>query len=415
MASGSLLRALDSHKIGREVPMLANRIPDIQAALAEAELDGWFFAVFQANDPISLDLLGLADKSLVTRRCYYVVPRQGEPRKLVSTLEPAMLDHLPGGKALYTTWQQHRQQLEHLVRDCGRLAAQYSPRNEIPSVSRLDAGTAELLVSFGCELVSAADLAQRFAAVWTPEQLEGHRRANVHLHRIALEAFSMVSAHLGADRAIDEYRVQRFILEAFDQAGLHTEAEPIIGVNEHSADPHFEPTPETASPIRRGDFLLIDLWAKEKGPGSVYADITWCGVCADAPTDRQEEIWRIVRDARDAGIRLVQERWPATPVHGFEVDDATRNVIRQAGYGDAFFHRTGHSTATKGQGQAGNMDNLETHDTRRLIAMTGFSIEPGIYLPGEFGVRSEVNIALTPTAAEVTGGAPQRELLRLLP
>ena len=395
--------------------MLANRIPAIQAALVEAELDGWFFAVFQANDPISLDLLGLADRSLVTRRCYYVVPSQGEPRKLVSTLEPAMLDHLPGTKALYTTWQQHRQQLELLVRDCGRLAAQYSPRNEIPSVSRLDAGTAELLTSFGCSLRSAADLAQRFAAVWTPDQLEGHRRANAHLHRIALEAFALVSAHLGADRSIDEYRVQRFILEAFDQCGLHTEADPIIGVNEHSADPHFEPTPETASPIRRGDFLLIDLWAKEKAAGSVYADITWCGVCAEAPTDRQEEIWRIVRDARDAGIELVQERWPSTPVHGFEVDDATRNVIRKAGYGDAFFHRTGHSIGIKDHGQGANMDNLETHDTRRLIAMTGFSIEPGIYLAGEFGVRSEVNIALTPTAAEVTGGAPQRDLLRLLP
>ncbi len=184
--------------------MLANRIADIQAALAEADLDGWFFAAFQGNDPISLDLLGLADRPLVTRRCYYVVPRTGAPRKLVSTLEPAMLDHLPGSKALYTTWQQHREQIGRLVEGCGRLAAQYSPRNEIPNVSRLDAGTAELLAACGCELVSAADLAQRFAAVWTPEQLDGHRRANVHLHRIALEAFAMVSAHLGADRAIDE-------------------------------------------------------------------------------------------------------------------------------------------------------------------------------------------------------------------
>ncbi|MEO8276113.1 MAG: M24 family metallopeptidase [Thermoanaerobaculia bacterium] len=396
--------------------MLANRILEIQAALVEAELDGWFFAVFQSNDPISSDLLGLANKALVTRRCYYVVPSHGEPRKLVSTLEPAMLDHLPGTKAVYTTWQQHRQQLELLVRDCGRLAAQYSPRNEIPTVSRLDAGTAELLTSFGCALRTSADLAQRFAAVWNQEQLEGHRRANVHLHRIAREAFALVSAHLGAERTIDERRVQQFILEAFEQAGLHTEAPPIVGVNEHSADPHFEPAAEGSSPIRRGDFLLIDLWAKEKKSAeSVYADITWCGVCADAPTDRQEEIWRIARDARDAGIQLVQERWPSTPIHGFEVDDATREVIRVAGYGDAFYHRTGHSIGIKDHGQGANMDNLETHDTRRLIAMTGFSIEPGIYLAGEFGVRTEVNIALTPTTAEVTGGAAQHDLLRLLP
>jgi len=394
--------------------MLAERIPEIQSALVDEELDGWFFAVFQGNDPISLDLLGLGEKSLVTRRCYYLVPRQGEPRKLVSTLEPAMLDHLPGSKLLYTTWQQHRQQLEHLVRDCRRLAAQYSPKNEIPNVSRLDAGTAELLASFGVQLSSAAELAQRFAAVWTPGQLAGHRRANVHLHRIAKEAFARVADHLRDGRPIDEYAVQRFILESFDRAGLWAEAEPIIGVNAHAADPHFEPTPETASPIRRGDFLLIDLWAKEKEAGSVYADITWCGVCAPSPADRHEEIWRIVRDARDAGIRLVQERWPRTPIRGYEVDDATRAVIREAGYADAFYHRTGHSIGVKDHGQGANMDNLETHDTRRLIAMTGFSIEPGIYLAGEFGVRSEVNIALTAEAAEVTGGEPQRELLRLL-
>ena len=394
--------------------MLAERIPEIQAALAEAEVDGWLFAVFQGNDPISLDLLGLSGRALVTRRCYYLVPRQGEPRKLVSGLEPAMLDHLPGGKSAYTTWQQHREQLELLVRDCRRLAAQYSPKNELPTCSRLDAGTAELLAAFGVQLVSSADLAQRFAAVWTPAQLESHRRANTHLHRIVAEAFAEVAAALKAGRPVDEHGVQQFILRAFDQAGLTTEAEPIVGVNAHAADPHYEPTPETSWPVRPGDFLLIDLWAKEKTPDAIYGDITWCGVCAPAPTDRQQEIWTIARDARDAGIELVAARWPRTPIRGYEVDDAVREVIRRSGYGDFFIHRTGHSIGTKDHGQGANMDNLETHDSRRLLAMTGFSIEPGIYLPGEFGVRTEVNIALTPAAAEVTGGEPQRELLRLL-
>jgi len=394
--------------------MLAERIPEIQAALAEAEVDGWLFAVFQGNDPISLDLLGLSGRALVTRRCYYLVPRQGEPRKLVSGLEPAMLDHLPGGKSAYTTWQQHREQLELLVRDCRRLAAQYSPKNELPTCSRLDAGTAELLAAFGVQLVSSADLAQRFAAVWTPAQLESHRRANTHLHRIVAEAFAEVAAALKAGRPVDEHGVQQFILRAFDQAGLTTEAEPIVGVNAHAADPHYEPTPETSWPVRPGDFLLIDLWAKEKTPDAIYGDITWCGVCAAAPTARQQEIWTIARDARDAGIELVAARWPRTPIRGYEVDDAVREVIRRSGYGDFFIHRTGHSIGTKDHGQGANMDNLETHDSRRLLAMTGFSIEPGIYLPGEFGVRTEVNIALTPAAAEVTGGEPQRELLRLL-
>ncbi len=394
--------------------MLGAKIPEIQAALAEAELDGWLFTVFQGNDPISLDLLGLSGRALITRRCYYLVPRQGEPRKLVSTLEPAMLDHLPGAKGLYTTWQQHRQQLELLVRDCRRLAAQYSPKNELPTCSRLDAGTAELLASFGVQLATSADLAQRFAAVWTPEQLESHRRANVHLHRIVREAFALVADRLRAEQPLDEHAVQQFILGAFDRAGLHTEAEPIVGVNAHAADPHFEPTAATAWPIRTGDLLLIDLWAKEKAADSIYADITWCGVCAAAPTDRQQEIWSIVAAGRDAGIELVRSRWPRMPIRGYEVDDAVREVIRRAGYGDAFIHRTGHSIGTKDHGQGANMDNLETHDTRKLLAMTGFSIEPGIYLPGEIGVRSEVNIALTAEAAEVTGGEPQRELLRLL-
>jgi Xaa-Pro aminopeptidase len=394
--------------------MLESRIGEIQAALDDGELDGWLFAVFQGNDPISLDLLGLSGRGLVTRRCYYLIPRQGEPRRLVHDLEPGMLDHLPGTKDRYRTWQEHRQAVDQLVRDCRRLAAQYSPKNELPSVSRLDAGTADLLAASGVELVSSAELVQRFAAVWTSGQLAGHRRACEHLHRIVREAFGVVSTHLRAGEPIDEHAVQRFILDAFDHAGLHTEADPIVGVNAHAADPHYEPTAETSSPIRPGDFLLVDLWAKEKPPESVYADITWCGVCAPAPTDRQEEIWRLARDARDAGIALVRERWPATPIRGFEVDDAVRDVIRAGGYGERFIHRTGHSIGIQDHGQGANMDNLETHDTRRLIAMTGFSIEPGIYLPNEFGVRTEVNIVLSDSLAEVTGGEPQRDLLRLL-
>jgi Xaa-Pro aminopeptidase len=395
--------------------MLAERIPEIQSALAEAGLDGWFFACFQQNDPIGLDLLGLSGEGkLVTRRCYYLVPAQGEPRKLVHALEPAMLDHLPGGKSVYLTWQKHREEIAKLVSGFGRLAAQYSPGNELPTVSRLDAGTAELVRAAGVELVSAADLAQRFAATWSDEQLAGHRRANVHLHRIAIEAFNRVAAALQRGEPIDEHAVQRFILDAFELAGLWTESDPIVGVNAHSADPHYQPGPGRSSPIREGDFLLIDLWAKEKQPGSVYADITWVGVCASSPTTRQQEVFSIVAAARDAGWNLVKSRYPRQPVRGFEVDDATREVIRQAGFGDLFIHRTGHSIGISDHGQGANMDNLETHDTRLLLPMTGFSIEPGIYISGDFGVRTEINVALTREGAEITGGEPQRELLRLL-
>jgi Xaa-Pro aminopeptidase len=395
--------------------MLAERIPAIQSALAEAGLDGWFFACFQLNDPVGLDLLGLSGEGkLVTRRCYYLIPRTGEPQKLVHDLEPAMLDHLPGSKSSYTTWQKNREELTKLVSGHKRLAAQYSPNNELPTISRLDAGTAELVRAAGVEIVSAADLAQAFAATWSPEQLAGHRRANVHLHRIALEAFARVGATLRRGDEIDEYAVQRFILDAFDQVGLWAESDPIVGVNAHSADPHYQPGPDKSSIIRTGDFLLIDLWAKEKTAGSVYADITWVGVCAASPADRHQEVFSIVAAARDAGWELVRSRYPHKPVRGFEVDDATRGVIQKAGYGDYFIHRTGHSIGITDHGQGANMDNLETHDTRQLLAMTGFSIEPGIYLPGDFGVRSEINVALTADAAEITGAEPQRELLRLL-
>jgi Xaa-Pro dipeptidase len=208
--------------------------------------------------------------------------------------------------------------------------------------------------------------------------------------------------------------VQRFILDAFEQAGIWAEADPIVGVNAHSADPHYQPGPDHSSPIQKGDFLLIDLWAKEKAAGSVYADITWCGVCAAAPTDKQQEVFGIVAGARDAAWELVRSRFPGKPVRGFEVDDAAREVIVKAGYGERFIHRTGHSIGTSDHGQGANMDNLETHDTRQLLPMTGFSIEPGIYLTDDFGVRSEINVALTEEGAEITGGEPQRELLRLL-
>lgn len=393
--------------------MLADRISEIQDALADADLDGWLFMCFQGNDPISLQFLGLTGK-LVSRRCYYLIRRDGEPRKMAHALEPAMLDHLPGGKSIYLTWQEHAQAFEELVEGTSRVAVQYSPGGQLPTVSRLDAGTAERLRELGADLVSSADLVQRFAATWTRDQLEGHRQSCRHLHEIAREAFRRVGDRLRSGEEADEYAIQRFILDRFTELDMVTESNPIVAVNAHSADPHYQPTADRTSPIREGDFLLIDLWAKGKAPESVYADITWCGVCAASPTERQQEIFDIVARARDAAVELVRSRYPTDPVHGYEVDDAAREVIRDAGYGEYFIHRTGHSIDTSDHGQGANMDNLETHDVRPLIPMTGFSIEPGIYLPGDFGVRSEINVALSPEGAEVTGGEPQRELIRVL-
>jgi Xaa-Pro dipeptidase len=389
------------------------RLPEIQQAIADAGADAWLFFCFQHNDPVSLDLLGVGGRHLVTRRCYYLIPRVGLPKKLNNRLEPAMLAHLPGDQAYYLTWREHAAELAQLVAGVQRLAAQYSPNNQLPNVSRLDAGTAEFLRGRGVELVSSAELVQRFAATWSPDQLAGHHRACKHLHEIVRAAFDRVFDKLRSGGEDDEYAVQQFIVEQFERVGLWGENEPIVGVNAHSADPHYQPGPGSSSPIKRGDFLLIDLFAKEKAEGSVYADITWCGVCAEATTERQEKIFRAVAGARDAALELVTSRYPGTTVRGFEVDDAARQVIVDAGYGEKFIHRTGHSIGISDHGQGANMDNLETHDTRPLLPMTGFSIEPGIYLEGDFGVRLEINVALTSERAEVTGGEPQRELLRL--
>jgi len=394
--------------------MLANQIENIQNALADEGADGWLFACFQNNDPVSLSLLGLTGDQLVTRRCYYLVPRTGEPRKLVHDLEPAMLDHLPGSKDRYLRWQEHRDGVKKLVSGISRLAVQYSPDGGLPTVSRLDLGTADLLRGAGCELVSSAELVQRFAATWSPEQLETHRRANRELHRIVLAAFDRVRSVLAAGDETHEYAIQQFLLEQFDAAGLTAESAPIVAIDAHAADPHYQPGPDRSSPIKPGNFLLIDLWAKEKAPGSIYADITWTGVCAATPEDRHQKIFDIVTRARDAALDLVRSRFPHQDVRGYEMDDAARNVIIEAGYGDKFIHRLGHSIDTSDHGQGANLDNLETHDTRRFIPMTGFSIEPGIYLPGDFGVRTEINVALTPDGVEVTGAEPQRELLRLM-
>ena len=395
--------------------MLADRIPEIQSALAEANLDGWLFLCFQQNDPVSLDMLGLsASGKFVSRRHYYLVPRTGQPRKLVHELEGGMLDELPGEGRSYLSWQSNREGLANLLRGVTRLAAQYSPDNALPAVSRLDAGTAEYLRSLGCELHSSADLVQRFAAVWSPEQLETHRYAQRELHRIVKEAFALVGSRLRAKTAISEYEVQRFILESFEHAGLWTEAEPNVSVNAHSADPHYQPSAAKSAPIVAGDFLLIDLWAKSKALGSVYGDITWCAVCAPSPSERQQEIFSVVARARDAAWELVRDAFGKRPLRGFEVDDAARRVIDAAGHGKYFFHRTGHSIGIQDHGQGANMDNLETHDTRVLLPMTGFSIEPGIYFPGDFGVRLEINVALAPEGPEITGAEPQRELVRIL-
>ena len=389
--------------------MDADRLHEIQHALQEETLDGWLFYDFRGSDPLAYRILGLDDTELSTRRWYYFIPAEGVPVGLVSSIEPYRLDRLPGPKLPFFTWQQHAERLAELLRNRRRIAMQYSPGNAIPYISRVDAGTIETIRQFGVEVVSAADLVQRFEAVWTQEQWQSHRRAATVVRQTVDAAFG----YLRDNAPVSEYQVQQFILDCFARHGLMTYYPPVVAANAHSADPHYTPTAEQTALIRPGDFVLIDLWAKE--PDGVYADITWTGFMGKVVPERYQEIFQFVREARDAAISFVKERVAGGQTFfGHEVDAASRSVIANAGYGDQFFHRTGHSIGTEVHGNGANMDGVETRDTRRVLPHTCFSVEPGIYLAGDFGVRSEVDVYVTENEAIVTGDPVQTEVIPIL-
>ena len=389
--------------------MDADRLREIQHALQEETLDGWLFYDFRGSDPLAYRILGLDETELSTRRWYYFIPAEGTPVGLVSSIEPYRLDRLPGPKRPFFTWQQHAERLTELLRNRQRIAMQYSPGNAIPYISRVDAGTIEAIRQRGVEVVSSADLVQRFEAVWTQEQWHSHRRAASVVRQTVDAAFGYLSDNV----PVSEYQVQQFILDCFARHGLMTYYPPVVAANAHSADPHYTPTAEQAALIRPGDFVLIDLWAKE--PDGVYADITWTGFMGKAVPERYQEIFQLVRAARDAAISFVQERVAGGQTFfGHEVDTASRSVITNAGYGDQFFHRTGHSIGTEVHGNGANMDGVETRDTRRVLPHTCFSVEPGIYLAGDFGVRSEVDVYITEKEAIVTGDPVQTEVIPIL-
>jgi Xaa-Pro dipeptidase len=396
------------------------RIAHVRAALRDAGVDGWLFAVFRGSDPIAPAIL-LLPEGHETRRWFYFVPAEGTPRKLVHAVEAGRLDALPGETASYVGWQALHERLREMLRGARRVAMQYSPMNAIPYVSRVDAGTVELVRSVGVEVVSSADLVQRFEAVWTPAQAEGHARAAAALRATIDAAFAEVRRALRGGR-LDEYRLQQFVLEEFGRRGLATDHPPIVAVDANSADPHYAPPRTGSAEIREGAVLELDIWAREAAvPDSVYADITWTAAVARTPSREHAAAFDLVREARDAGIALVTERVAAgRAVHGYEVDDAVRAVVRAAGLEDRFLHRTGHSIGRMVHGNGANIDNLETRDDRRLLPGTGFSIEPGVYFPGRFGVRSEIDMYIEPgdgaraPRAVVTGQPIQTAVVALL-
>ena len=393
---------------------IQQHVSEIQRALCDAEIDGWLFYDFRGSDPLAYRILQLDPTLHVTRRWYYWIPAQGIPVKLLHRIEPHVLDTLPGQTHYYVSWEQQRQILARLLAGGLRVAMQYSPLNAVPYVSRVDAGTIELIRSYEVEVVSAADLIQTFEARWTDRQLESHQFAATALRRIVDQTFGHVHNAVVHGRSLTEYGVQQFILARIREAGMVTSSAPIAAVNAHSADPHYGPAETGSAEVVRDALLLIDLWAKRAEAGSVYADITWTSYVGSTVPIKHREIFDLVRHGRDAALTFVQREIAAGHrPFGWEADDACRQIIQRGGYGDQFVHRTGHSIGEEVHGNGANIDSLETQDTRRLMPRTCFSIEPGIYLPGEFGIRSELDVYLTEREALVFGLPLQNELVPL--
>jgi Xaa-Pro dipeptidase len=391
------------------------RLDEIAIALGQAQLDGWLFYDFRLSDPLAYRILGLSEDGIATRRWFCYVPARGQPRAIVSAVEAHRLDPLAIEKIVYRSHDEMIAALRKVLDGARRIAMDYSPGCAIPYVSRVDAGTVEIVRAIGVEVVSAADLIQRFEATLTREQLASHHRAARALRLIVDETFSEISQLISEDRAVSEVSVQDSVMALFTARGLVTHAPPIVAINEHSADPHYGPTAKHDRAIRHGDFILLDLWAKESAPDSIYADFTWVAFAGDKVPDEHARVFRIVADARDATVDLVQRRVAADDVvSGREADRAARSVIEAAGFGDAFVHRTGHSIGREVHGTGANLDSLETLDDRTLIDKTCFSVEPGIYLPGKFGVRSELDMTIENGRAMVSGEPRQREIAVLL-
>ena len=383
----------------------------IQEALRENSLDGWLFFDHHRRDPLAYRILGIPDEIQPTRRWYYFVPSSGEPRKLVHRIESGALDSLPGEKSSYASWADQQEKLRKMLSGASRIAMQYSPHCAIPYVSLVDAGTLELIRTADLEIVSSADLIQLFEARWTAEQFNQHVEAGKLVDDTRRAAFELIRERLRAKEAVTEYEVQQFIRKRFKESGLFPDHGPIVAVNANASDPHYEPSRDRTAHIQPGDVVLIDLWAKLIQPQAVYYDVTWTGFCGESVPERVRNVFEIVRDARKAATEFVGKAVASgRQIAGFEVDDVCRGHIKQNGFAEFFFHRTGHSIGTEVHGTGANMDNLESHDERRIIPSTCFSVEPGIYLP-EFGIRSEVNVYVGKDFATVTGEEQQEMVL----
>lgn len=384
-------------------------LPAVQAALAEADVDGWLLYDSRGINPISQALMRA--EGLASRRMVAWIPRSGTPVAITHAIEPGSWVHWPAAwdRRVYSSWKSLESEIASLVRG-KRAAMEYSPGDAVPVVDRVPAGVVEMVRAAGATVVTSADLVTRFFAVWTQAQLESHRRAAEIIARIAKEAFARAGAAVRNGAPLAEHELMLWIQREFTANGLSTDHGPNVSATENAANPHYEPSPTHPRLLRSGDCVLIDLWAVE--PAGIYADQTWMASIG-APSPKLQQVWNVVREARDAAIALLRERVAARKtIRGADVDDAARGVIDRAGYGAAFTHRTGHSIDARAlHGSGPNLDNLETREERVLIPGVGFSIEPGVYLPGEFGVRTEVNAYMGEGELIITPNGIQRDLI----
>ncbi len=389
-------------------------IPAIQQVLRAEGIDGWLLTDFRNRDYLAYRLLGLNFEKMSSRRWYYYIPAKGEPKKVVSAVERQRLDSLPGKLIVYLSWKEQHTAIRKALGTRKKIAMQYSPKNNVPYVSLVDGGLIELIRSLGYRIVSSADLISRFVSVISEEGYRTHKEAAGVMDRIMEEAFAMIRAGVAGGSGVTELDVQNFIVKRFGEENLETYDPPMVGVNDHPADPHFDLSPENSRAFQKGDTVLIDMWAKKKVPGAIYYDITWVGYVGDRPPAQYVEIFRAVCDARDAAVKFVMEKFARRqPCYGWQVDDVCRNVVKKRGYGKAFLHRTGHSITEETHGNGVNIDNLETKDERALLPGCCFSIEPGIYLAGTMAVRTEINMFIRHDGTPEVTGRVQSDLVLL--
>ncbi len=390
--------------------MTPETVKNIQEALRQEKIDGWLLYNFRGSNLFATRLMALPTHIMYTRRYFYFVPAKGEPRKLVHRIEDLNLDSVPGSKTIYLSWPSLDQGLKKILKGAKKVAMEYSPRCAIPYVSTVDGGTVEMVKKAGVKVVSSANLVQYFEARWDDEQAIDNLETAKHLRQIVDETFGFIRTRMLANQPIHEYDVQQFMVSEFKRRGIKTEEPPNCSVNANSANPHYEPTKNIHAPLNKGDYVLLDLWAKKDKPRSVYADITWMGFIGEIVPAEFENIFQVVKGGRNAALTFVRDSVAKKKeIMGCQVDDAARSFIKKKGFGEYFIHRTGHSIGEEIHGNGANMDNLETRDERRIIPRTSFSIEPGVYLTGKFGIRSEIDVYVSKDKEVIVTGEPMQE------